>query len=156
MAKLRSSNLHDFNRGLKFWHGFAQKLVGVQWKWRQMFDHTTCVISPWRAIPAPDRTSREAWRKTSLSQKQGIRLNIHVMVRFIQWHSEVKLSLDVFQTLFSPQKITLFYSPQPCLRVYYISNWALSPALFRDTEQTTSHFGSLSRRSPHFGRPSLR
>ena len=46
------------------------------------------------------------WRKTNLSQKQGIRLYINVMVRLIQWHSEVKLSLDVLQS-YSSEKIFL-------------------------------------------------
>ena len=35
-------------------------------------------------IQTNSRRIKFAWRKTNLSQKQGIRLNIHVMVRLIQ------------------------------------------------------------------------
>ena len=91
----------------------------------------TCVISHRRAIPAPDRISRQAWRKTNLSQKQGIRLNIHVIVRLIQWHSEVKLSLDVFQTYSSKNLIP--YSAFVCPTL--MTKLCGSPALFRDTER---------------------
>ena len=41
----------------------------------------------------------QVWLEDDQSQPEAsIQLNIHIMVRLIQWHSEVKLSLDVFQT----------------------------------------------------------
>ena len=108
----------------------------------------TCVISPWRAIPAPDRTSRQAW-KTNLSQKQGIRLYIHVMVRLIQWHSVVKLSLDVFQTYSSKAVIPYSAFVRP------ISITKL--ALFRDMDRKRKPWKRKPERQRQPGRtiPSL-
>ena len=65
------------------------------------------------------------------------------MLRLAQ-ASEVMVSLHRLQTFSPPKDQSLLYSPQPCLRVYNITNQALSPALFRDTERTTSHFEPLT------------
>ena len=73
-------------------------------------------------IHTNSRRIKFGWRKANPSQKQGDRPYIHVMVRLIQWHSEVKLSLDVFQTYSSKNVIP--YSA--CMCPILITKLALS------------------------------
>ena len=65
------------------------------------------------------------WRKTKPSQKQGIRLNVDIMLRLIK----VFRSYGIFgglPNLFLQNDCPLFYSPPDCLRVYTILQTKLS------------------------------